>query len=52
MLKNIKLKYNIMIPYAFLAPAIALLRLTVFFPAIRAFALSFASYEIVLITKI
>ena len=33
------------VPYAFLLPAIALLCLTVFFPAIQAFALSFTSYE-------
>ncbi|MEM8832690.1 MAG: sugar ABC transporter permease [Cyanobacteria bacterium P01_G01_bin.19] len=32
-------------PYLFLLPAIALLGLTVFFPAIQAFALSFTSYE-------
>ena len=32
-------------PYLFLFPAIALLGLTVFFPAIQAFALSFTSYE-------
>ena len=32
-------------PYLFLLPAIALLCLTVFFPAIQAFALSFTSYE-------
>ena len=32
-------------PYLFLLPAIALLGLTVFFPAIQAFALSFTRYE-------
>ena len=32
-------------PYLFLFPAIALLGLTVFFPAIQAFALSFTRYE-------
>ena len=32
-------------PYLFLLPAIALLGLTVFFPAIQAFALSFTQYE-------
>ena len=32
-------------PYWFLLPAIALLGLTVFFPAIQAFALSFTQYE-------
>lgn len=32
-------------PYLFLLPAIALLGLTVFFPAIQAFALSFTEYE-------
>lgn len=34
-----------LIPYAFLIPALILLGLTVFFPAIQAFALSFTSYE-------
>ena len=34
-----------LIPYLFLLPAIALLGLTVFFPAIQAFALSFTRYE-------
>ena len=32
-------------PYLFLLPAIALLGLTVFFPAVQAFALSFTRYE-------
>ena len=39
------LKRQKLTPYLFLLPAIALLGLTVFFPAIEAFALSFTRYE-------
>ena len=40
--KNYRFKFT---PYLFLFPAIALLGLTVFLPAIQAFALSFTQYE-------
>ena len=39
------LKRQKLTPYLFLLPAIALLGLTVFFPAVQAFALSFTRYE-------
>ncbi|MGV2828326.1 carbohydrate ABC transporter permease [Myxosarcina sp. GI1(2024)] len=45
MLKKINLDRQGLIPYLFLLPAIALLCLTVFLPAIQAFSLSFTEYE-------
>ena len=45
MLKKAKLKQQKLTPYLFLLPAIALLGLTVFFPAFQAFTLSFTRYE-------
>ena len=42
---KLQIARNKLIPYLFLLPAIALLGLTVFFPAIQAFALSFTRYE-------
>ncbi|MGB5712273.1 MAG: sugar ABC transporter permease, partial [Waterburya sp.] len=45
MLKKAKLRQQKLTPYLFLLPAIALLGLTVFFPAFQAFALSFTRYE-------
>ena len=45
MIKNQSCKQQQLTPYLFLLPAIALLSLTVFFPAIQAFALSFTRYE-------
>jgi putative chitobiose transport system permease protein len=45
MLKKSKSGHSKFIPYAFLLPALILLGLTVFLPAIQAFALSFTSYE-------
>lgn len=43
--EKLQIDRNKLTPYFFLFPAIALLSLTVFFPAIQAFALSFTSYE-------
>lgn len=40
-----KFRRSLFTPYSFLLPAIILLSLTVLFPAIQAFALSFTSYE-------
>jgi putative chitobiose transport system permease protein len=46
MLSKIKLKQRQqLIPYLFLLPAIVALSITLFFPAIQAFSLSFAQYE-------
>jgi putative chitobiose transport system permease protein len=45
MSKNKNLIQAKLVPYLFLLPAIALLGLTVFFPAIQAFALSFTKYN-------
>ena len=45
MLTKAKLKQQKLTPYLFLLPAIALLGLTVFFPAFQAFTLSFTRYE-------
>jgi putative chitobiose transport system permease protein len=45
MFKKSKIERSKFIPYTFLFPALILLGLTVFFPAIQAFALSFTSYE-------
>lgn len=45
MLKKAKLRQQKLTPYLFLLPAIALLGLTVFFPAFQAFTLSFTRYE-------
>ncbi|GAB4524619.1 MAG: sugar ABC transporter permease [Pleurocapsa sp.] len=51
MLKNINLNQRKLTPYLFLLPAIALLTLTVFLPAIQAFSLSFTQYELADITQ-
>ncbi|WP_036484282.1 carbohydrate ABC transporter permease [Myxosarcina sp. GI1] len=45
MLKTIRLERQKLVPYLFLLPAIALLIITVFLPAIQAFSLSFTKYE-------
>lgn len=45
MKQKLPIDRNKLTPYLFLLPAIALLGLTVFFPAIQAFALSFTRYE-------
>ena len=45
MFKNSVFNRYKLTPYLFLLPAIALLGLTVFFPAIQAFSLSFTQYE-------
>ncbi len=45
MKRKLLIDRNKLTPYLFLLPAIALLGLTVFFPAIQAFALSFTRYE-------
>jgi putative chitobiose transport system permease protein len=51
MLKNINLNQRKLTPYLFLLPAIALLTLTIFLPAIQAFSLSFTQYELTDITQ-
>ena len=45
MAKQLKIGRQKLIPYLFLLPAIALLTITVFIPALQAFALSFTRYE-------
>jgi putative chitobiose transport system permease protein len=45
MSRNKNITQTKLVPYLFLLPAIALLVLTVFFPAIQAFALSFTEYN-------
>jgi len=45
MLNNSRFKQQRLTPYLFLLPAIALLGITVFLPAVQAFALSFTRYE-------
>jgi putative chitobiose transport system permease protein len=45
MLGKTKLNQQQLIPYLFLLPAIIALSVTLFFPAIQAFSLSFAEYE-------
>ncbi len=45
MLKSLPINQRKLIPYLFLLPAIAILTLTVFLPAISAFSLSFTQYE-------
>ena len=45
MAKQLKISRQKLIPYLFLLPAIALLTITVFIPALQAFALSFTRYE-------
>ncbi|MEO1800394.1 MAG: sugar ABC transporter permease [Cyanobacteria bacterium J06629_2] len=45
MLNNSRFKQQRLTPYLFLLPAIALLSITVFLPAVQAFALSFTRYE-------
>ncbi|MDJ0575026.1 MAG: sugar ABC transporter permease [Xenococcaceae cyanobacterium MO_234.B1] len=45
MLKSLPINQRKLIPYLFLFPAIAILTLTVFLPAISAFSLSFTQYE-------
>jgi putative chitobiose transport system permease protein len=46
MLKSQKFKLNSLTPYFFLAPALAVLSLGVFWPALQAFYLSFTRYEV------
>ena len=45
MFKQKKINWQKLTPYLFLLPAIAILTLTIFLPAIQAFALSFTQYE-------
>ena len=45
MFNNYHFKQQQLTPYLFLLPSIALLGITVFFPAVQAFALSFTRYE-------
>ncbi len=45
MLKSLPINQRKLIPYLFLFPAIAILTLTVFLPAISAFSLGFTQYE-------
>ncbi|MDJ0900203.1 MAG: sugar ABC transporter permease [Xenococcus sp. MO_188.B8] len=45
MFKNHKSNWHKLTPYFFLLPAIAILTITIFLPAIQAFALSFTQYE-------
>ncbi len=45
MFKHHKFNWQKLTPYLFLLPAIAILTITIFLPAIQAFALSFTQYE-------
>ena len=45
MFKHDNINWQKITPYLFLLPAIAILTITIFFPAIQAFALSFTQYE-------